>query len=107
AALPECIADHSHRAVGSAAAGIVGVGEAAAEHRRDTERVEQAGRRPDTLGELFHAAVCEIELLPVPGERVLEETARPELLPDRIRPRIVADRRVVGDEREPLRLFYG
>jgi hypothetical protein len=56
-ALPEAVADHRHRAVGPAAADIVGRRQRAAEHGRDAERVEHPAARPQAVDKLCLAAL--------------------------------------------------
>ena len=104
--LPERVADDGDRPVGAAAAAVVGLGERPADERRDAERVEHAGRRPDAVDEFGDAAIRQIEALRVPREDAVEQLA------DRWRSRARSDRsmnrwlaRIVSQDRELVRRF--
>ena len=107
-ALPVRVADDGNRAVGTAAAPVVGVGERPAENRRHAEGLEVPSAGPHAVDVIGFTARRQIEPVAGPRRGAREEIGSlPNLIPDRIRPRVVGERpRVEGlDERQPLRFL--
>ena len=113
AALPEGVADHRDRPLGTATGAIVGRRERAAEHRGYAERREVAAAGEQPIRELALTTRRKVEARRRPGERAVEEIdVRLQFLPHREGPakasgESAGDRRIGGDRHEPVRIGDG